>query len=524
MAILKHIASKNADYTEAERYLTFQHDEDTGKMLLDKEGYPMFREKFLIEGILCDASTFARECRKANKQFGKNKKKSEIKTHHYILSFDPKDRELGLTMETAQSLGMEFAQKHFPGHQALVCTHDEGHNESGNIHVHIVLNSLRIQDTEELPFQMRPCDTKAGYKHHCSKEYLSYLQDEVMQMCRSHGLNQVNLKGSKHRVTDAEYHAQRRGQKALGAENAAKIENGTKPVQTKFETEKEKIRLAILDVIDHSADEDEFKKKLLEIYAIRVKESRGRWSYLPPGRKKPITGRKLGDAFEKAAVQRAILGTEPVSFDHSGQKSRVVETTITGTEGIGRIIDLENNEKGRSSAGYAYWAKLHNLQEQAKTLNYLSENGLLDGTRLDRDLADAAAAYQQSHAELKATEERLKQVNRQLRLLGQYYKTKGAYREYAKTGKRKDFYEEHRAELELYEAASKELREILGEGKLPTIQALKQEKAELSKKKEAQYESFKTLRSLWMELSKLIQNRDSLMQNMQTERGNKPII
>ena len=98
------------------------------------------------------------------------------------------------------------------------------------------------------------------------------------------------------------------------------------------------------------------------------------------------------------------------------------------------------------------------------------------------------------------------------------------YREYAKTGKRKGFYEEHRTELELFEAASKELREIFGEEKLPTIQVLKQEKAELSKKKESQYESFKTLRSRWMELSKLVQNRDSLMQNMQTERGNKPII
>lgn len=524
MAILKHIASKNADYTEAERYLTFQHDEDTGKMLLDEDGYPMLREKFLMEGILCDASTFARECRKANKQFGKNKKKTEIKTHHYILSFDPKDRELGLTMETAQRLGMEFAQKHFPGHQALVCTHDEGHNGSGNIHVHIVLNSLRIQDTEELPFQMRPCDTKAGYKHHCSKEYLSYLQDEVMQMCRSRGLNQVNLKGSEHRVTDAEYHAQRRGQKALDAEKATKIENGTKPVQTKFETEKEKIRRAVLDVIDHSADEDEFKKKLLEIYGIQVKESRGRWSYLPPGRKRPITGKKLGDAFEKTAVQRAILGIEPVTFDHGGQKSSMAETVLAGTEGIGRIVDLENNEKVHASAGYAYWAKLHNLQEQAKTLNYLSENGLLDGARLDRDLADASEAYQQSHTELKATEERLKQVNRQLRLLGQYYKTKSVYREYARTGKRKGFYEEHRAELELFEAASKELREIFGAEKLPTIQELKREKSELSKKKESQYESFKTLRSQWMELSKLVQNRDSLMQNMQTERGNKPII
>ena len=63
MAILKHIASKNADYTEAERYLTFQHDEDTRKMILNADGYLMLREKFLMEGILCDASTFARECR-----------------------------------------------------------------------------------------------------------------------------------------------------------------------------------------------------------------------------------------------------------------------------------------------------------------------------------------------------------------------------------------------------------------------------------------------------------------------------
>lgn len=277
-------------------------------------------------------------------------------------------------------------------------------------------------------------------------------------------------------------------------------------------------------MIDHSADEDEFKKKLLELYGIQVKESRGRWSYLPPGRKRPITGKKLGAAFEKAAVQRRILGIEPVTFDHSGQKSSMEETVLTGTEGIGRIIDLENNEKVQASDGYAYWAKLHNLQEQAKTLNYLSENGLLDGAKLDRDLADASEAYQQSHAELKATEVRLKQVNRQLRLLGQYYKTKGVFREYAKTGKQKGFYEEHRSELELFEAASEELREIFGEDNLLAIQELKQEKSELFQKKESQYESFKTLRSRWMELSKLVQNRDSLMKNMQTERGNKPII
>lgn len=531
MAIIKHIASKNADYTEAERYLTFQHDESTGKPILDEDGYMIPREKYLMEGIECEPSTFARECNKANKQFGKNRRKEDVKSHHYILSFDPKDRELGLTMEQAQKMGMEFAKEHFPGHQALVCTHDEGHNESGNIHVHIVINSLRIRDTEELPYQQRPCDTKAGYKHHCSNPYLSYLQDEVMKMCQSHGLNQVDLKGSDQRVTDAEYHVKQHGQKALDKENAEKKARGEKPAQTTFETEKERIRKAILDVIEHSADEDEFKKKLYEIYGIEVKESRGRWSYLPPGRERPITGKKLGDAFEKAAVINAILGIENGTFDHSEQKSGMdktvqFDTEITGTESIGRVIDIENSEKAKASAGYEYWAKLHNLQEQSKTLNYLTENGLLDGEKLDKDLAELTAVYQQCRADIKSTDAELKSVNRQLRLLGQYYKTKKTYQEYAKGGKKKDYLAQHQSDIELYEAAMRELKEICGDGKLPAVHILKEQKAELMTKKQKQYEDFKVLRSQWMELNKLAQNRDSMIgQDKQNMLGNKkPII
>lgn len=155
---------------------------------MDEDGYIVLREKYLIEGIECEPSTFARECNKANKKFGKNRKKEDVKSHHYIISFDPKDRELGLTMEQAQKMGMEFAKQHFLGHQTIVCTHDEGHNESGNIHVHIVINSLRIRDTEELPYQQRLCDSKAGYKHHCSNSYLNYLQNQVMKSVRAMGL------------------------------------------------------------------------------------------------------------------------------------------------------------------------------------------------------------------------------------------------------------------------------------------------------------------------------------------------
>lgn len=433
-------------------------------------------------------------------------------------------------MEQAQKMGMEFAKEHFPGHQTIVCTHEDGHNGTGNIHVHIVINSLRIRDTKELPYQQRSCDSKAGYKHHCSNPYLNYLQAEVMRMCQSYGFNQVDLKHSDKRVTDAEYYAKQHGQKALDKENAEKSRLGEKPRQTKFETEKEKIRKAILNTIEHSADVLEFKKKLRELYGIEVKESRGRWSYLPLGRERPITGRKLGDAFEKSVILEAINGNFQRTFDHSVQKSGMdktvqFDTEITGTESIGRVIDIENNEKAKASTGYEYWAKLHNLQEQSKTLNYLTENGLLNNEKLDQDLAEITALYQQCRTELKEIESELKSVNRQLRLLGQYYKTKKTYREYIKGGKQKVYHSAHQSEIELYEAAVKELREICGDDKLPSVQLLKERKAKLISLKQKQYEDYKMLRTQWMELSKLAKNRDSMLDyNKQTELGNKKTI
>ena len=317
MAILKHIASKNADYTETERYLTFQHDEHTGWLIRDEESYPIPREKYLLEGLNCDPQTFARECRKVNQRYGKNKRKSEIKTHHYIISFDPRDQALGLTMEQAQQMGMEFAKRHFPGHQIMVCTHEDGSNGAGNIHVHIVLNSVRMLDTEPLPYEMRPCDTRAGFKHNCTKPFLEYIQKEVMEMCQQQGLNQVDLQHSDRRVTNEEYRADQRGQER---KERAEKQADTTAKPTKFETEKEKLRQAILTTIQESVDTEEFKRKLFEIYGIQVKESRGRYSYLLPERKKAITGKKLGDAFEKAAVDAAILGTVPITFVQVEQK------------------------------------------------------------------------------------------------------------------------------------------------------------------------------------------------------------
>ena len=180
MAILKHISSKNADYGAAEQYLTFQHDEFSMKPTLDENGRLVPRADFRIAALNCGGEDFAIACMRANLRYGKNQKREDVKSHHYIISFDPRDGpDNGLTVDRAQQLGERFCAEHFPGHQALICTHPDGHNHSENIHVHIVINSLRIEAVPLLPYMDRPADTKAGMKHRCTNAAMEYFKSEV---------------------------------------------------------------------------------------------------------------------------------------------------------------------------------------------------------------------------------------------------------------------------------------------------------------------------------------------------------
>ena len=163
MATFKHISSKNADYGAAEQYLTFEHDEFTMKPTLDENGRLMLREDYRIATLNCGDEDFAVACMRSNLRYGKNQKREDVKSHHYIISFDPRDAvDNGLTVDRAQALGEEFCRKQFPGHQAIVCTHPDGHNHSGNIHVHIVINSLRIEEVPFLPYMDRPAAPAPG--------------------------------------------------------------------------------------------------------------------------------------------------------------------------------------------------------------------------------------------------------------------------------------------------------------------------------------------------------------------------
>ena len=280
MATVKHIKVKNNWYSDAVRYLKYRHDEYTNRPILDENGALILRDFYLMDGVLCSPESFGMECMQTNAAFGKNASPAEIKAHHYIVSFDPRDRaENGLSCEKAQALGLELTQRAFPGHQAIVCTHPDGHNGAGNIHVHIVINSVRKEAAVDPLSPKRQSLLPAGYKHNASDTFMTFFKQQVMELCQREGLYQVDLLNpAKVCITDKEYWAQRRRQHNLDEAAAAQVQ----PDESKFETRLGVLRRQITAVLDDSKSLEEFREKLLENYGIILRESRGSFSYLLP--------------------------------------------------------------------------------------------------------------------------------------------------------------------------------------------------------------------------------------------------
>ena len=524
MAILKHIASKNADYGEAQRYLMFQYNEDTMKPILDENGRLIPREEYYLDGINCDSFTFDMECKELNAQYRKNQTFDEIKSHHYILSFDPKDtEESGLTGERAQQLGLEYARKNFPGHQALVCTHTDGHNQSGNIHVHIVINSLRKHDVERQDFMERPCDSRAGYKHHLTNDYLSYLKQDVMDLCHREQLHQVDLLSpAERKVTDREYHAQRRGQKKLDTLNREMTAGGITPRKTKFETQKDFLRNAIDEAAASARSLEEFQKQLLDNYHISLKISRRRFSYLHPERGKYITGRNLGTRYEKEYLLSVWeknskchqnLSPEPDTSDKPSAFANQddLPAFVFIKSELRLVIDLQNCAKAQANSSYARKVRLSNLQQMAKTVAYIQEHGYDTEDDLKAAFDEAQTQTTEMRKTLRSTEKKLREVNEQIHYTGQYLANKSVYREFLTCKNKKKFRLEHQTEITLYETARKILKEHSEDGKLPSMKLLKAEKEKLVARKNNQYEAYRNLREYEKELHIVQTNIDTFL-------------
>ena len=533
MAVIKHIASKNADYGEAERYLIFQHNEYTQKPILDDEGHMILRDEYYLDGLNCDPFTFASECQELNSYYHKNKNFNEIKSHHYIISFDPKDRdECGLTGERAQQLGLTFAKKNFPGHQALVCTHTDGHNESGNIHVHIVINSLRKYDVPQEPYMEFDCESKAGYKHHLSTAYLAHLKQDVMDMCQKEGLHQVDLLSpAERKITEKEYWAQRRGQEKLDKLNQKMLEDGITPKETRYQTEKQFLRDAIDDAASTAKSPEEFAKILDKKYHIIFKISRNRYSYLHPDRKKYITGRNLGTRYEEDFLLQAFKENAKSLSDRKMEiEEPQVPTTTKDLQTIlspdtsdipvpfifiksdlRLVIDLQTCIKAQQSEAYAQKVKLSNLKQMAQTVAYIQEHGYDSLEDFHTALDQASDQVSAARKSLKDTEQQLKDVNKQIHFTGQYLAYKNVYADYRKSRTKDKFYEEHQAELSLYDTALRTLKEKSGGNKLPSMKALYAEKDRLTELRDTQRADFSNRRDYERELRTVSTNIDMIL-------------
>ena len=526
MAILKHFSSKNADYGAAEKYLLFQHDEFTMKPVLDETGRLIPREDYRISSLNCGGDDFAVACMRANLRYGKNQKREDVKSHHYIISFDPRaGTDNGLTADRAQALGEEFCREHFPGHQALVCTHPDGHNGSGNIHVHIVINSLRIAEVPFLPYMERPADTREGCKHRCTDTALRHFKAEVMEMCHREGLYQIDLlNGSKNRITDREYRAQKKGQLALDRENAALAAGGQPPKTTKFETDKEMLRRTIRQALSHASSFDEFSSLLLR-EGVTAKESRGRLSYLTPDRTKPITARKLGDDFDKAAVlalltqnaRRAAEQTTAIPEYPHTQKGRLREEKTTKTTPadttLQRMVDREAKRAEGKGVGYDRWAAKHNLKQMAATVTAYQQYGFSSPEEMDEACSAAYTAMRESLTELKQVEKTLdgkKELQRQVLAYSKTRPVRDGLKQQKNAKAKAAYRQKHESDFIIADAAARYFREN-GISKLPSYKALQAEIESLIKEKNSGYNDYRAKREEYRRLQTVKGNIDQIL-------------
>ena len=496
MATLKHIASKNSDYSAIEAYLVYQHDAFTGKQLLDEQGKPKLRDSYLLDTLECGDFSFATACLLANRKYGKNTQHGDIKSHQYIISFDPRDAaDNGLTMERAQALGLKFCKENFPGHPAIVCTHPDGHNHSGNIHVYIVIGSIRMREVERKPYMQKPRDWLEGMKHSSTAQTMRHLRVEVMELCEGAGLYQIDLlNGSKERVSEAEYWVRRRGQLKLDRENAALTAAGQPPKQKKFETVKEILRKQISDVLNVATSLEDFSDRLMQQYGITVKESRGQLSYLPARRTKFIRAHSIGDKFEKGLVLAAL--------QENAERKRTIQFK---SDRIGKLVDIQAKLKQGKGIGYERWAKKYNLKAMAQTLILLEEKGLTDEDALNQRIAELETKYHDALTVVKDLEGRMK-FNKELRYhVAAYTSTKSIAQQLKAAKRPAAFEEQHRAELTAYRAAAAYFK-ANNITKLPSPKKLEAEYAQLASEKAKFYEQYKETKEELLKLKTAKQN------------------
>ena len=416
-------------------------------------------EKILVSSFGCSYET-------ADIEFGftlsQAREKGDNLAHHLIQSFAP--GEVGY--EEAHRIGKELADKVLGGRYEYVLT---THIDKGHIHNHVIFCAA---------------DFVTHRKYISNKRSYYQIRNESDRLCREHGLSVVTPgenKGKKY----VEWDAERKG--------------------TSW---KARLKAVIDSLIPQAKDFDDFLRRM-EAAGYEIKQ--GKYiSFRAAGQERFTRSKTLGEAYAVEAIKERIAGTyraEP-------------KAAIRGKDGISLLIDIENSMKAAQSKGYEQWAKIHNLKQAAKTLNFLTEHDISEYEQLQAVLSEVHAESEQTAATLKELEKRLSDMSLLMKNLSAYQKTKPVYMEYRKAKDKKQFRQEHESSLIIYEAAAKTLQAARNGGRLPSFQKLLAEHRELTEQKDRLYLEYGKLKKKVKQYDTMKQNVDSILrQTKQPERG-----
>ena len=370
---------------------------------------------------------------------------------HLIQAFEPGE----VSPEEAHTIGMELAKEILGGKYEFVLT---THIDKGHIHNHLIFNAVSFTD----------------HKHyHSNKRSYHYIRRTSDRICKEHGLS-VIIPGKE--------------------KGKSYIEHQAAQVGTSY---KAKLKAAIDRLIPASADlEDLLLRLQREGYEIK----RGKYISCRASDQERFTRMKtLGAGYTEDAVAARIAGRSRPSKQPKQRDGR-----------ISLLIDIQNNIKAQQSAGFAHWAKLNNLKQAAKTMNYLTEHGIGSYEELERRLAAATEKRDAAHTAIKGIEARTAELSLVSKHAATYRKLKPVYDQYRKSRDREKFLWGHEGEIILFEAATRELKR-LGAVPVPTTVSMKKELAALTEQKEALLAEYRTARSEAQEIGTVRQNVDALL-------------
>ena len=384
-------------------------------------------------------------------------KKGNNLAHHLIQAFEPGET----TPEQAHEIGKQLADEVLQGKYSYVLT---THIDKGHVHNHLIFCAV---------------DMVNHRKYNSNRQSYAYIRRTSDRLCQENGLSVVKPGKAKGK-TYAEWDAQKKGK-----------------------SWKAKLKIAIDAAIPQAKDFDGFLR-LMEAQGYEVKQGkyisfRALADGLRPGQERFTRCKTLGEDYTEERITQRIKG---IAIDRGPRRRSAREISLRTA--------LEDSIKAQQSAGYARWAKLHNLKQAANSLNFITEHQIDSYEGLESRMAEISAANDAAASALKDTECRLGDIALQIKNLSAYKQLRPVALELRNTTDKAAFRRQHESQLILYEAAAKSLKEA-GVKKLPNLYALKAEYKKLDEERERLSEQYNEVKKELKEYGIIKQNVDSIL-------------